>query len=106
MADKIRASHILIMHEDAKAGSSARPRAEAVQEIDDLKKRIAAGEDFADLAAENSDCPSGQDGGDLGHFGKGSMVPAFEKAAFALAVNEVSDTVETEFGYHLIVRTE
>ncbi len=63
-------------------------------------------EDFADLAAENSDCPSGREGGDLGHFGKGAMVPEFEKAAFALAVNEVSGSVETDFGYHLIVRTE
>lgn len=106
MTDQIRASHILIMHEDAEAGSSARPRAEAIQTIDDLKRRLAAGEDFADLAAELSDCPSGRDGGDLGTFGKGAMVPAFEKAAFALAVNEVSDAVETEFGYHLIVRTE
>ncbi len=106
MANQIRASHILIMHEDAKAGSSARPRADAEKTIEDIKRRLAAGEDFADLAAENSDCPSGREGGDLGHFGKGAMVPEFEKAAFALAVNEVSGSVETDFGYHLIVRTE
>jgi parvulin-like peptidyl-prolyl isomerase len=106
MTNRIRASHILIMHEDAEAASSARPRAEAIEAIADLKRRLKAGEDFADLAAEVSDCPSGRDGGDLGAFGKGAMVPAFEQAAFALAVNEVSDTVETEFGYHLIVRKE
>lgn len=106
MTDQIRASHILIMHEDAEAGSSPRPRADALKEINDIKRRLAAGEDFADLAAETSDCPSGQDGGDLGSFRKGAMVPAFEQAAFALDVNELSDVVETEFGYHLIVRTE
>lgn len=106
MTDQIRASHILIMHADAEGGASARTRPDALREIDEIKRRLAAGEDFADLAAENSDCPSGQDGGDLGSFRRGSMVPAFEQAAFALQVNEVSDTVETEFGYHLIVRTE
>ena len=105
MTDQIKASHILIMHEDAEAGSSARTRPDALREIDDLKRRLAAGEDFADLAAESSDCPSGQDGGDLGSFGRGAMVPTFEQAAFALKVNEVSDVVETDFGYHLIVRT-
>ena len=106
MTDQIRASHILIVHVEAGSGDSARSRADALAEINDIKRRLVAGEDFADLAAENSDCPSGQDGGDLGSFGRGRMVPAFEAAAFALQVNEVSDMVETEFGYHLIVRTE
>ena len=106
MTDQIRASHILIKHADAEDGSSARTRPDALAEIDEIKRRLAAGEDFADLAAENSDCPSGQDGGDLGAFRRGAMVPAFEQAAFALDVNEISDVVETEFGYHLIVRTE
>ncbi len=106
MTDQIRASHILIMHADAGSGSSERSRPDALKEINDVKRRLAAGEDFADLAAETSDCPSGQDGGDLGSFRKGAMVPTFEQAAFALDVNEVSDVVETEFGYHLIVRTE
>ena len=106
MTDQIKASHILIMHADAEAGSSGRSRSEALQEIADIQRRLAAGEDFADLAAENSDCPSGQDGGDLGSFGRGAMVPTFEQAAFALKVNEVSDVIETDFGYHLIVRTE
>ncbi len=106
MTDQIRASHILLMHADAAGGDSARSRADALAEINEIKRRLGAGEDFADLAAENSDCPSGQDGGDLGSFRKGAMVPAFEQAAFALKVNEVSGVVETDFGYHLIVRTE
>ncbi len=106
MADRIRASHILLMHQESEGGGADRSRAEALKGIDEIKKRLAAGEDFADLAAEFSDCPSGQDGGDLGHFGRGAMVPEFEQAAFALDVGKVSDTVETDFGYHLIARTE
>ncbi|MSO85601.1 MAG: parvulin peptidyl-prolyl isomerase [Rhodospirillales bacterium] len=106
MTDKIRASHILLMHADTGGGDSERSRADALAEINEIKRRLGAGEDFADLAAENSDCPSGRDGGDLGSFRKGAMVPAFEQAAFALKVDEVSDVIETEFGYHLIARTE
>ncbi|MBM3566376.1 MAG: parvulin peptidyl-prolyl isomerase [Alphaproteobacteria bacterium] len=106
MGNQIRASHILLMHEDSAGGGMERGRMDALAEIQDLRKKILAGGDFADLAAEFSDCPSGQDGGDLGHFGKGAMVPEFEKAAFALDVGKLSDVIETEFGYHLIVRTE
>ncbi len=106
MADRIRASHILLMHQESSGGGADRSRAEALREIEAIKGRLAAGEDFAALAAECSDCPSGQDGGDLGHFGRGAMVPEFEQAAFVLDVGRVSDTVETDFGYHLIARTE
>lgn len=106
MANKIRASHILLMHNESDGGGADRTRSDALKEIEDIKRRLGAGEDFADLAAECSDCPSGQDGGDLGHFGRGAMVPEFEQAAFALDVGKVSDVVATDFGYHLIVRTE
>ncbi|MEK7821119.1 MAG: peptidylprolyl isomerase [Pseudomonadota bacterium] len=106
MANKIRASHILLMHNESDGGGADRTRADALKEIEDIKRRLGVGEDFADLAAEYSDCPSGQDGGDLGHFGRGAMVPEFEQAAFALDVGKVSDVVATDFGYHLIVRTE
>lgn len=73
-------------------------------EADDLVKKIAAGESFEALAKQFSQCPSGRDGGSLGSFGKGQMVEPFEKAAFGLKVGEVSEPVQTQFGYHLIKR--
>ena len=60
---------------------------------------------FSEIATEFSDCPSAEKGGDLGKFGRGAMVKAFDIAAFELEVGEVSEVVETEFGYHLIHRT-
>lgn len=105
MSDRIRASHILLMHEDSEDSSSARTRMDAHAEIMELKRKIGEGADFAALAQENSDCPSGAAGGDLGQFGRGMMVPEFEDAAFSLKVGEVSDVIETDFGFHLIVRT-
>lgn len=99
MADKIRASHIL-------CSTDGSTKEEALKEIEAIKAQIDDGGDFAKLAAKSSSCPSGSDGGDLGSFGKGAMVPAFEEAAFALEVDEISGPVETDFGYHLIMRTE
>lgn len=75
-------------------------------EVEDLLKKIAAGEKFEDLAKKFSKCPSSQRGGDLGQFGRGRMVPSFDEAAFALQVNEISKPVRTQFGYHLIQRYE
>ena len=73
-------------------------------EIQDLLKKIEEGKTFEELAKDFSKCPSGQQGGDLGHFSKGQMVKPFEEAAFALEVGEVSGPVQTQFGYHLIKR--
>ena len=106
MASQIRASHILLMHREAAHSNSPRSRDDAIAAIATLSAEIATGGDFAKLAREHSDCPSGSDGGDLGYFGRGAMVPEFEKAAFALASGEVSGMVETDFGYHLIHRTD
>ena len=69
-----------------------------------LLAEIKAGADFSSKAQEHSQCPSKARGGDLGHFGRGQMVPEFEKAAFALQVGELSEPVQTQFGFHLIKR--
>ena len=75
-------------------------------EADDLIKKLADGDAFSDLAQKFSKCPSGQSGGDLGEFGRGQMVQAFEDAAFALEIDQVSGPVQTQFGFHLIQRTK
>ena len=86
--------------------------ADAEKKIKELKATIDATPDaekaakFAELAKENSDCPSGSRGGDLGFFTHGQMVPEFDKAAFELPVGKVSDIVKTSFGYHIILVTE
>ena len=75
----------------------------ARQKAEDILKRARSGEDFDKLAKENSDEPGAkQSGGDLGWFGRGRMVKPFEDAAFALKDNEISDIVESQFGYHII----
>ena len=69
----------------------------------EIKEKISNGEmSFEEAAGQFSTCPSGQQGGDLGEFGRGMMVPEFEDAAFALELNTVSEPVKTQFGYHLI----
>ena len=70
--------------------------------IESIKQQIAGGADFAELAKANSDCPSGQKGGDLGEFTRGQMVKPFEDAAFTQEIGKVGDIIETQFGYHLI----
>ena len=105
MSDQIQVSHILISHIEAYNASSEFTKVEAEKCIQDLKSKIISGSDFSALATEFSDCPSAEKGGDLGMFGRGAMVEAFDTAAFDLDVGEVSDVVETEFGYHLIYRT-
>ena len=86
---KVTAQHILVNQEF---------------EIKDIQKKLAEGISFEDLARDFSTCPSGKEGGNLGEFGKGMMVPSFEKAAFALLPGEVSEPVRTQFGFHLIKR--
>jgi peptidyl-prolyl cis-trans isomerase C len=100
MFTTVKARHILI-----RAGEDATPEAkqDAKTKIDDIAKQIEGGADFSELAkAESQDPGSGARGGDLGEFGPGQMVPPFEQAAFALEAGEVSDVVETQFGYHII----
>ncbi len=67
-----------------------------------LKQQISDGADFADLAKQHSSCPSGKQGGELGEFGPGQMVPEFDKVVFSAPVGEVQGPVKTQFGYHLL----
>lgn len=67
-----------------------------------LKQQIEEGADFAELAKEHSSCPSGAQGGELGSFGPGMMVPEFDKVVFSAPVNTVQGPVQTQFGYHLL----
>jgi len=97
--EEVKARHILI-----KVPKDATPeqKAEAKKKAEALQKRAAKGEDFATLAKENSEGPSAKDGGELGYFNQKQMVKPFADAAFALKPGQVSDVVETRFGYHVI----
>lgn len=90
MTDQVTASHILV---------------ETEQQAKDIINQVKQGSLFEDLAKYGSKCPSGKQGGNLGSFGKGAMVKPFEDAAFALEVGALSEPVQTQFGYHVILRT-
>ncbi|MFA5332847.1 MAG: peptidylprolyl isomerase [Methanoregula sp.] len=87
MTAQARASHILVKTED---------------DANRIMKRLNDGEDFAAVAKRFSGCPSGKSGGDLGWFGKGMMVPEFEKAAFENEVGKLIGPIKTQFGWHII----
>lgn len=91
MVNEVRASHILVKTQ---------------MEAQKVSGKLASGSDFANLAKKFSECPSGRNGGDLGFFGKGRMVKPFEDAAFSLEIGEISQPVETQFGYHIIMVTD
>lgn len=90
-AEQVRASHILV---DTK------------EEADTILADLKGGADFAETATAKSKDGSATNGGDLGFFGKGQMVPEFEEAALALEVGEISEVVQSQFGYHIIKKTE
>jgi peptidyl-prolyl cis-trans isomerase SurA len=81
---------------------SERTQRAVLSEINRIYDRIREGKDFGELAKEFSDCPSKSLGGDLGFFGKGTMIKEFEEVAFTLKPGEISDIVETQFGFHII----
>ena len=72
------------------------------EKCNELKTVIEQGADFAQVARENSSCPSSRDGGNLGSFGRGQMVPEFDQVVFSAPVNVVQGPVKTQFGYHLL----
>jgi len=105
--EKITASHILIGYEGADRSEATRTKQEARKlAADILAKAKAPGADFAALAKEFSEGPSKTRGGDLGEFGRNAMHKNFEQAAWKLAVGQISDLVETPFGFHVIKRTK
>lgn len=87
MAKKASARHILVSSQE---------------ECEKIKAEIAAGADFADIARKCSQCPSGKQGGDLGEFHQGQMVPEFDKVVFNDEVGKVHGPIKTQFGYHLV----
>lgn len=100
---KVLCQHILVKVED---NSSSDEKSAAFEKIFAIKERIAAGGNFAEEAEKNSDCPSGREGGSLGWFGPGMMVPEFDKVAFEMKKGEVSGVVTTQFGYHIIYKAD
>ncbi len=87
----VKASHILVADEE---------------KLSAVKADLSSGKSFEEVAKAHSVCPSKENGGDLGFFGKGQMVPEFETAAFSMAVGDVSEPVKTQFGYHIIKLTD
>ncbi|MHB8908742.1 MAG: peptidylprolyl isomerase [Syntrophales bacterium] len=97
--ESVHARHILV----AKAPEDTdKVKAGKKSKAEELRKQLAGGADFADMATKNSDCPSKQNGGDLGTFSRGQMVKPFEEAAFSQKTNEIGPVVETDFGFHII----
>lgn len=97
---RARAQHILVKAEKGDDAS----RNEAREKLEAIRQQIENGSEFGALAGEHSDCPSGKDGGSLGWFSPGMMVPEFDQAVFSMAVESLSDIVETDFGLHLIYK--
>ncbi len=97
--EQVKASHILA---EVKPNAEESKKSKAMEKIKKVQKQLGEGDEFAELAKKYSDGPSKTKGGDLGYFKRGQMVKPFEDAAFALEPNQVSDIVETDFGYHLI----
>ena len=90
---QVEAAHILFDTKD-------------VKKANEIREEILNGLDFAEAAKKYSKCPSGENGGNLGYFGKGQMVPEFEKAAFSAPLGVITEPVKTQFGYHLILVTD
>jgi len=105
-AKEVKANHILICYKGAERCETETSKEDARKKIEELKIKVNK-DNFVQLAKENSTEPNAaQSGGDLGWFIKGAMVQAFEEPAFAMKVGEISDIVETQFGFHLIYKAD
>jgi parvulin-like peptidyl-prolyl isomerase len=100
--ERVLAQHILVTPD----GDTQTSKDEAHAKIAAIRERVTGGASFADEAAAHSMCPSGKEGGSLGWFGRGMMVPEFDQAVFSMSVGAVSDIIETQFGYHIIFKTD
>ena len=106
-SERVHARHILVRMKGSpvpvKPGQQDLSEEQALAKAQELRKKLAAGGDFAALAqAESDDTGSGANGGDLGFFGHGQMVPSFEQVAFAMPAGQLSEPVRSQFGYHII----
>jgi peptidyl-prolyl cis-trans isomerase C len=99
LGETVRARHILVK---SSRTDDMKTRAAALEKIKAIKKELEDGADFEELARKKSDGPGATNGGDLGFFTRGQMVPEFDKAAFTLPVGGISDVIETQFGYHIL----
>ncbi|NMA43773.1 MAG: hypothetical protein GX946_10390 [Oligosphaeraceae bacterium] len=100
MPASLSAAHILLKFDSNTPDEAEKTRLRG--KLAELRKSLLAGADFAEAAKRHSACPSKEQGGDLGQFQEGQMVPEFEEALKKLKTGEISDPVETQFGYHLI----
>ncbi len=98
--EKASARHILFK---LSPDSSDEEKTEAKEKLQGILKEARGGADFAELAKQHSECPSAPQGGDLGYFGRGQMVKPFEDVVFSSEPDQISDIVETQFGYHIIL---
>ena len=105
---QVVARHILIAYRGATRADEkiTRSKEQAHALAEQVARDAKSGKDWQELWEQNSNEPGGQNGGDLGTFGRGQMVPAFEHAVFGMAVGQISDPVETPFGFHVIQRTQ
>ena len=97
--ETVHAGHILIKFDDSDGDKAKQAKR---TELESIREQLIGGAEFAQLAKEKSHCPSSANGGDLGTFGRGQMVPEFENAAFTQDVGNIGEIVETKFGYHII----
>ena len=100
--ERVLAQHILVKPAD----DTAEARSAARAKLDEIRQRVLNGASFSDEAAAHSECPSGKQGGSLGWFSRGMMVEAFDHAAFELPKGAMSEIIETQFGYHIIYKSD